>query len=158
VSSATLIGDIDFVVQPKSACDWTRIIDRCIRNGKALAEGTKVFRFLLNVNKVLGVKVEIWSASNGDGELFPIPSNWGSVLLCRTGSRAFSVSVAARAKRMGLAWVINRGIVVPATHIKDAELARKNGDIIASATEEEIFEALQMPFIQPADRNDYYAD
>ena len=67
------------------------------------------------------------------------PGNWGSVLLCRTGSRQHNIYLVERAKSLGLVWNPYRGVL-------------DNGRVIASETKEEIFAALKLDFIPPQNR------
>lgn len=151
-------GDIDIVVQTKSDLQWSNLIERCEQNTVLMRQGARMARFAVTLNSTHEIGLEIWRATAGGDELFSTQSNWGSILLCRTGNADFTTSIAARAKKMGTPWVIQKGLVRPLTSIKDYELAVKNGEPIAGKTEEEIFEALEMPYIEPEKRDKYYAD
>lgn len=79
------------------------------------------------------------------GEMFdvsrvPDESEWGAFLMYRTGSKDFNVAV--RGKLKGFGWGLSeRGLLDP------------NKDVIASATEEEIFEHMGIDFIPPEKRD-----
>jgi DNA polymerase (family 10) len=64
---------------------------------------------------------------------------WGVLLLIRTGSKDHNIKLCSRAKAMGLMLSAKQGIL-------------KNGEVIASRTEEEIFATLGIPFVKPEDR------
>ncbi len=67
------------------------------------------------------------------------PSNWGSVLLCRTGSKEHNIYLCERAKALGLRWNPSEGVY-------------RGRELVASETEGEIFAALELPWIEPGKR------
>ena len=67
------------------------------------------------------------------------PGNWGSVALCRTGSREHNIMIAGLAKSLGRAWNLQEGIT-------------KGGQYLAGETEEGMFEALGMEWVKPEAR------
>jgi len=68
------------------------------------------------------------------------PTNFGSIFLCRTGSREHNIFLVEHAKTLGLVWKPYQGVF-------DAD-----GYCLASATEADIFKALDLPFIPPEQR------
>jgi len=68
-----------------------------------------------------------------------LPGNWGSILLCRTGSKKHNKMLAATALGLGRKWELQEGIT-------------KGPQVLASETEEAMFAALQMPYIEPERR------
>ncbi|MHA1860101.1 MAG: hypothetical protein ACTSVF_03260, partial [Candidatus Asgardarchaeia archaeon] len=76
-----------------------------------------------------GIRVDLYIASE---------SNWGSILLQRTGPWQFNERIAKRALRMGMRWTA-KGILC-------------NGKIIAGRSEEEIFKVLKLRWIPPEER------
>ena len=68
------------------------------------------------------------------------PDNFGTLLLCRTGSKEHNIFLVEHAKRLNLRWNPYRGVIDGA------------GNVLASETEEDIFKALDLPWIQPEDR------
>jgi DNA polymerase (family 10) len=68
------------------------------------------------------------------------PSNFGSLLLCRTGSKGHNVFFIEKAKARGLTWNPYHGVFDPQI------------GCIASATEEDIFSALGLEFVIPEQR------
>lgn len=78
------------------------------------------------------------------GEMFdvsrvPDPNEWGAFLMYRTGSKDFNIAVRGKLKSFG--WGLS-----------ERGLLDENKNVVASKTEEEIFEAMGIPFIPPQDR------
>jgi DNA polymerase (family 10) len=120
--------DIDIVVIPKVTLgSWQQAILSLKRkfNAKVLKQGSKYVQL-----EIEGIGVDIYSV----GE-----DNWGSVLLQRTGPWQFNEFLAKRAIRMGLRWTVD-GII-------------KEGEVIAGKTEEDMFKALKMEYVEPKDRS-----
>jgi DNA polymerase (family X) len=134
------VNDIDFVLQPRSndaAEELRAILRKCpvVRDGRQFME----------VRSKEGVIVDVWFAHGGAGDMFErVPSNFGSLLLCRTGSKEHNVWLCERARAMEMKWETSRGLVAHPETVKEK--------IVASATEEEIFAALGLPFIPPVER------
>jgi len=80
--------------------------------------------------KVEGVNVDFYNATK---------RIWGILLLVRTGSIEHNIKMCKRALSMGMMLSSAQGVV-------------RNGKVIASETEQEIFEALGMEFIPPEER------
>jgi len=129
-----IVHDIDLVAIPR---DMTRLKERCLRKAVPLSNGNQNFRFELSI----GLQVEIYFAWPKQGELFAeTPSNFGSLWLCRTGSREHNIHLVEHAKTLGLRWR-------PYVGVFDAE-----NKLIASETERDIFSALGLDFIPPERR------
>ena len=78
-------------------------------------------------------------------EVYPATErNWGSVLVCRTGSVAHNTWLANRARRMGFQWNTSCGMFLgeDQSHI--------------GATEEAIYGAVGLPWINPEDRSEVF--
>ncbi len=73
----------------------------------------------------------------------PDGSNYGALVQMRTGSEAFNISLAERAKRMGLHYKAGYGIF-------------RNGERMDDGTEEGIFQALGMAWYAATNREDAY--
>lgn len=78
------------------------------------------------------------------GEMFdvsrvPNPDEWGAFLMYRTGSADFNIALRGKLKSFG--WGLS-----------ERGLLDENKNVVASKTEDEIFEAMGIPFIPPADR------
>jgi DNA polymerase/3'-5' exonuclease PolX len=93
------------------------------------------------------LQLDIFIATPTTTDLFTTtPTNWGSLLLCRTGSREHNVWICERALSMGLKWNPYRGLLGPSK--QDGPL----DTIIASATEQDILSALGLEWIPPVMR------
>lgn len=71
----------------------------------------------------------------------PNPNELGSWMLFRTGSAKFNVAMRGWLKKFGCG-LSERGLIDP------------QGQVVASKTEEDIFDAISIPFIKPEDRED----
>lgn len=130
------VNDIDLVVLPRAG-QTNALRERCKRNSEVVTDGEQNL-----IVKLPGIdfQLDVFIARPASTELFEKkPSNWGTLLLCRTGSKEYNIFLATRAQKLGLHWKPYEGIF-------DDEL------LIASETEEEIFAALKLAFIPPAMR------
>lgn len=135
-------ADIDLVVLPKPGQD-TALRDRVLANTDLVSNGPKNLICCLRDDEQ--TQLDVFFAHAGTQDLLTTqPTNWGSVLLCRTGSKQHNIELAQRAKRCGYKWETMRGIV------------NADGKVIASATERDIFEALGMAYIEPHLRETVY--
>lgn len=128
------VGDIDLVALPS---DREALIERFTRGKNVIEQGA------MNITIRLANQLEIglYLARGEVRDLFEpaVPGNYGSLLLCRTGSRFFNMKIADRARDLNLHWNPYKGIT-------------KHGRVIAAAEEADIFQALQMDFIPPENR------
>jgi len=119
------VRDIDIVLIPRPLM-WQRIINKLVEKGaKVVIRGSKLARVVLE-----RVQVDLNVAS---------PENWGTILLIRTGSAYHNIRLMNRARSLGLKFSAARGIM-------------KDSKVVASRTEEEIFDALEMDYLAPEDR------
>lgn len=99
--------------------------------------GEQVFRTILKT----GVQLDVYFASPGGGDLFLArPCNYGTLLLCRTGSAQHNIYLARRALDKGLKWDPHWGVY-------DAK-----GKCIAAETEEDVFRAIGLAWVNPERR------
>jgi DNA polymerase (family X) len=137
------VNDIDLALIPKAG-QMQAIKDRCLKRAAPVKDGEEIFIVGLKD----GTQLDIYFAHGETRDLVDaIPTNWGSVLLLRTGSKEHNIYVNQVAAGLGLKWGLARGIVVV-----EESPGRKPGQLIASATEEEMFAALNMEFVPPAMR------
>jgi hypothetical protein len=127
-------NDIDLVILPR---DLTALRQRLCLRTHSVSDGPEIITVRLANN----IQIDVFLAHAGIKDFFnPQPSNWGSVLMCRTGSKEHNVWLCQRAQKFGLKWGTMRGLV------------DEDGYTIAGATEAEIYEALDLPFIDPINR------
>lgn len=149
------VGDVDVVLVPRTPADNMAIIERCAQSGKLVKQGEQYVVFELGVaGSPNAIQLDLWFAHRGTaaGDLFGVgdPPNFGMLLLARTGSTMHNVYLAQRARDCGLHFNPHRGILRGATQRADG--AWIGGDVIASATEPEIFDALGLRFVAPERR------
>jgi DNA polymerase (family 10) len=70
------------------------------------------------------------------------PETWGVILLVRTGSKEHNVKLCSLARSKGLKLSASEGVVTQEGF----------GQVVASKTEEEIFAALGLSYVEPKDR------
>jgi DNA polymerase (family 10) len=126
-------GDIDLVVLPR---DIEGLRDRVKLGRKVITDGTQN----LIVELADGTQLDIFIARPQTRTLLDInPTNFGSLFLCRTGSSKHNIYLIEHAKTLGLIWSPYQGIY-------------RGHDLIASETEEDIFQALQLTPVPPGKR------
>jgi len=128
------VHDVDLVCIPHSP---TALWARFTRRSTSILQGTKIWRFETRHQ----VQLDVYLAEDREPELFDArPSNWGSAMVLRTGSAGHNIWLVERAKRMGMQWHTEFGVYDP------------RGEFLAGETEAEIFAALGLPYIEPAER------
>ena len=130
------VGDIDFVILPKAG-QLAAIKARCEQRCAVVKDGEQ--NYIVRLPN--GFQVDIFFARPAVKDLLQtVPGNWGSLLLCRTGSTAHNIWLVEHAKSRGFTWNPYRGVL-------DGD-----GFVIASETEEDIFDMLALDFVAPASR------
>ena len=129
------VNDIDLVVEPKSQ-SWIKLIKEIRRQFKAVTEkqGDKLATLYVPFASKLGqghVQVDLYRASK---------STWGILLLIRTGSAEYNIYLAKLAIRKGYHLAYSKGLL------------NEKGKVIASKTERDVFQALELDYIPPQDR------
>jgi len=126
--------DIDIVCIPSDVPGLKR---RAMEKAHEVCSGEQVFR----VETIVGIQIDIYFAHLGKPDLFrPLPSNWGTLMVCRTGSAQHNIKLCQQAAKLGLKWDPHHGVF-------DA-----GGECVAAATEEEVFAALQLNYVAPEKR------
>ena len=134
------VNDVDLVVQPRGL-EAAAALRAVLRKCPVVKEGPHY----MVVRSKCGFPIDVWFAHGGTSDLLTSePGNWGSLLLCRTGSKEHNIVLAQKARTMEMKWETSRGLVL------NPDTARAK--VIASATEEEIFQCLGMEFVPPAFR------
>jgi len=129
------VNDIDLVIQPKSN-SWLQLIKAIRREFDAVTEkqGQKLATLYVPFASKQGqglLQVDLYRASR---------STWGILLLIRTGSAEHNISLAKLAIRKGHHLAYSRGLL------------NQGGEIIASETERDVFQALGLDYIPPEER------
>jgi len=122
------VNDIDVVLIPKFGT-WPSIVPHLKKalNMVVIREGPELLG--LGFSEA-DLPVDIYKAT---------PENWGVLLLIRTGSKEHNIKLCTRARWKGMMLSAAKGVI-------------KDGKVIASRTEEEIFKALGMSFVEPEKR------
>jgi DNA polymerase (family 10) len=148
-----LVHDVDVVVERDPADPWImRRIEQSLADVLAgdgasghlryrlVKEGPSIVSF---VQEAKNAHTQGWVPFGPNLDLYiASPDTWGITLLIRTGSAAHNVRLVERARHMLPArkLAVSRGLVDTADQV------------IASRTEQEIFEALGMGFVPPEKR------
>lgn len=130
-------GDIDLVILPRNLAGLQA---RLTQNPstRLITDGP--------INKILklgnGVQLDIFLARPKFRDLLDEkPTNFGSLFLCRTGSKEHNIHLVEHAKKIGLRWNPYEGVF------------DEQGFCIAGETEESIFEALGLDYVEPSQRS-----
>lgn len=130
------VHDIDLVCQI-AVGGQAALQARCRQSCKVVAQGMQISRYQTSA----GIQLDLYFAHAAYPDALRVwPSNWGSVLLCRTGSKEHNIFIASIARQRGLRWTPGTGVCAG------------GGKIIASETEEEIFAALGLAYLPPERR------
>jgi DNA polymerase/3'-5' exonuclease PolX len=126
------VNDIDIVLIPKPWA-WMKILGVLKNEFSASIElnGPQLMRALIPIAfepKLL--QVDFYVATE---------QTWGTILLIRTGSKEHNIKLCSWAKSIGLMLSAKDGVI-------------KEGKVVASKTEEDIFKALLTPYVRPQDR------
>lgn len=145
------VGDIDIVAIPKQTVTvgplggpvsfpedtvWKLLFPKELKKANLVIEasGSELIRCTFPD----GFQVDIYRAR---------PETWGVILLVRTGSKEHNVKLCSIAKSKGLKLSASDGVIK--TISSGCLTAEK---VIASRTEEEIFQVLGLPFVEPKNR------
>lgn len=152
-----VVNDLDLVCRVKPgelAALRHRVFERCqpVRDGDDL----------LTVRLRTGTQVDIYFTRGAERSLMgDHPSNWGSVLLCRTGSREHNLWFAAKVKAHGLHWNPQHGIFGPKgwslklpSDVRAGLVAhsRSSAICLASAEEADLYDCVGQDYLEPEAR------
>ena len=130
-----ICNDIDIVCMPK---DLPALRKRATQKARPIAGGDGLF----SVELPNGVQVDFFFVRPETHDLAGVqPTNWVTVLLCRTGSKEHNIHLVEAAKAAGLRWHPQRGVT-----------SEDGQTLIASETEQDIFKALGMAYLAPERR------
>jgi len=147
------VNDIDLVILPKAG-QLDAIKARCRQRTRVITDGRQNFIVALRMPDHSEFQLDIFFARPGKEDLLdPQPTNFGSLLLCRTGSREHNILICQAARQRDMKWNPYEGLLAGGEWVfKGQDIVYEGGRIIASETEEQIFEALGMKWIAPAYR------
>jgi DNA polymerase (family 10) len=117
------VNDIDIILIPKFK---EQLIQKIKKISNLEIQGKKLIR-----TEYSGMQVDIY---------FTNEETWGILLLIRTGSKEHNIKLCQYAIKNGMKLSSAMGLM-------------KDGKVIASRTEEEIFKKLGLNYIKPEDRN-----
>jgi DNA polymerase (family 10) len=129
-------GDLDLVALPR---DRDLLLERLRMNCTVTEAGERNITAVMEDGWPIGLYLAhggIEPDMLGEGAA---PSNFGALLLCRTGSKEFNVWFCQQAAAKGLKYSPYQGVL-------------RDGKVIAGAEEEDVFHALGMAYIQPEAR------
>ena len=126
------VNDIDIVVEPKPR-SWIKIIKEIRREFDAITEkqGDKLATLYVPFASKQGqghVQVDLYRASE---------RTWGILLLIRTGTAKHNIYLCNLAIRKGYRLAYSKGLL------------NEKGEVIASKTERDVFQALGLDYIPP---------
>ena len=133
-----VVHDLDFVMIPQLFAFPDRVIMRLKERWpdlEILRKGPKIVGLTL----YHGLSVDIYASET---------RYFGTHLLRWTGSTEHNIKLCARARALGLKLAVSRGVLIA----PNVGGVIKEGKLIASRTEEDIFEALRMDFVAPEER------
>ena len=143
------VNDIDFVLLPKYG-QTLALRERCKQRCRVVKDGEQNYIVAMPISaaqrETLGmdgweVQIDIFIAHPGKRDLLQcVPSNFGSLLVCRTGSTAHNIWLVERAKKNYMTWNPYAGVIDP------------EGYVIAGETEAEVFAACGVDYIEPERR------
>jgi DNA polymerase (family 10) len=134
------VNDLDLVLLPKPGQRET-IKARCRQKCRVVTEGEQNCIYELPLAEGRVWQLDLFFARPVIQDLLGSePGNFGSLLLCRTGSKEHNIYLIEHAKRLGLIWQPYRGVI------------GTGGRVLASESEAEIFTALDLAFIPPEKR------
>lgn len=141
------VGDLEIVAQP-----------RHVQSGGLFGteDTNALWRYLqeaghytwLKGNNEQGRYYQLRTADDWQVDLFLADEqNYGLILLIRTGSATFSQSILARWKRL-------MGIPAEQQGSKDGRLVYRDGTVLPTPTEQDVFNAVKLPWMEPALRTE----
>ena len=117
------VNDIDIILIPKLR---EHLIQKIRKISNVEVQGKKLMRA-----EYSGVQVDIYFATK---------ETWGILLFVRTGSKEHNIKLCQHAINKGMKLSVSNGLM-------------NGNEVIASKTEEDIFQALGIDYIKPEDRD-----
>lgn len=133
------VNDIDLVIRPRPG-QLQAIKERCAQRCAVVTDGQQNCIYRLRLSDQTELQLDIFFARPAARDLLTAtPGNFGSLLLCRTGSKEHNIFLVEHAKRLGRVWQPYAGVFA-------------GEECLAADDEGEIFTALDLEFIRPEDR------
>jgi DNA polymerase/3'-5' exonuclease PolX len=130
------VGDVDFVILPRDRAGLEQRIH--LAGWERVTEGPQNCIYRVKLSDGFPLQIDIFYARPTTSDLFKTtPTNFGTLLLCRTGSKEHNIKLVEHAKKMGLRWNPYEGVF-------DA-----HDRLLASETETAIFRALELDYLAP---------
>lgn len=146
-------GDLDLVLVLREGA--REALEKRVQqsaNTVVLKSGPQIMAFLLHH----GMQVDLYFAAPAVTDLLETtPTNFGMRWLAMTGSKEHNVKLAKLAKQQGVHFHPYRGLMRGGRYVRNSTgegETYEGGEVYASASEEEIFAALGLPFIPPEER------
>lgn len=137
------VNDIDLVCVPR---DQYKLRQRVLRNATPIQDGPQN----LLVRLANDVQLDIFFARPDTRDLIDKrPSNYASLLLCRTGPREHNIRLIERAKTLALRWNPYEGIYMT---VPSPGGPPSREILVPSETEQDLFRHLQLDYLEPKDR------
>jgi len=135
-----VVNDLDFVVLVKPG-QLMHFRERASLMNTVVKSGEDIYI----IRAADGLQIDFYFAHGPTQDLLDSrPGNWGTVLLCRTGSKEHNIYMAQQAQRLGYRWETMLGITMA--------VDMSGRTVLASETEEDMFKVLEMEFIPPERR------
>lgn len=128
------VNDIDLVCIPSKQGAFLGVLQGL---GRIKIGGGKIIRIDMEFTK--GIDLDVYIAA---------PATWATLLLIRTGSASHNISLCTRAKKMGMKLHAD-GSGLFEIHAEGCEGVEV---LVANETEEQIFAALGLPYVNPEGR------
>lgn len=135
-----VVHDIDLVCIPSNQGQFLVVLQGL---GRIKMGGGKIIRVGMGFSK--GIDLDIYVAT---------PETWATLLLIRTGSAAHNIRLCSRAKNMGMKLHADgSGLFSIREKVNFyGAVERRDEELLASNSEEEIFKALGLPYEEPERR------
>ncbi len=120
---------------------------------KAYVAGSQARCHFLSGGEMVGKSIILQLAKCQLDIWFADETTFATRLMCRTGSKEHNIWLAQRAKSLGRKWNPYEGILFGGTwNPVDGENVYEGGELCHFQTEEELYGALDLPFIEPGNR------
>lgn len=142
-----VVNDLDVVLIPAGLDAMNLIAERIEQNWDLVTGSGPHPQNIIYRSRKSGFQLDLFLAHEGTHDLISsTPSNWGAVLLCRTGSKFHNQQLCQAAIGKGLKFAPYIGLC------RAGASPAEQTEIVASETEEAIYEALGLSWHEPTQR------